>query len=99
MVTKNGIYLDLKESKFECVRNGLIFYFSSENYLDKYLENVSNYIKEESIKLKNKYLVECDFDKFLAISYYKKVEKRGFYVLDRFNNEVAENVKLNCTIN
>lgn len=98
MVTKNGIYLDLKESKYEAVKNGLIFYFSSENYLNKFLENVSEYIKEETIKIQNKYNIEGNFEKLLVISYYKKIEKRGFYIIDEKGQEVNKDIKIKCTI-
>ena len=82
MVTANGICLDLNESKYKILKYGIIFYFSSKLYLQKFENNVEKYVKEETLKLKNKYKININFDLYLAISYYMKVEKRGFYIFD-----------------
>lgn len=82
MVTKNGIYLNLKESKYFVLRFGLFFYFSSELYLEKFNKNVDKFVEEESLKIKNKYKVNANFELYLAFSFYKKIEQRGFYVYD-----------------
>lgn len=93
MVTKNGVCLDLKTSEYKIVKFGLIFYFSSRLYLDKFMNNVDKYIEEETLKLKNKYKIECNYEVYLAISYYKKIEKRGFYIYDDINrNEIKSNI-------
>lgn len=82
MLTKNGICLKLSESEYKVLKYGLIFYFSSKLYLDKFINNVEKYVEEETIKLKNKYKVNGNFDVYLALSYYKKIEQRGFFVFD-----------------
>lgn len=82
MVTKNGIYFNLNESKYIVLKSGLVFHFSSKLYLDKFINNVDNYIEEETIKLENKYKMKGNFSLYLTISYYKKIEKRGFYIYD-----------------
>lgn len=95
MKTKQGIYIDIKESDIKVVKYGLVFYFSSEFYKTKFIENVDNYINQEMLKLKNKYKINNNFELFLTLSYYKYVEKRGFKVLDDVNKkEVTENVLL-----
>lgn len=82
MVTANGICLDLKESEYKILKSGLLFHFSSKLYLEKFRNNVNKYIAEESIKLRNKYKMNANYELYLAISYYKKIEKRGFYIYD-----------------
>lgn len=82
MVTANGICLDLKESEYKILKSGLLFHFSSKLYLEKFRNNVDKYIAEESIKLRNKYKMNANYELYLAISYYKKIEKRGFYIYD-----------------
>lgn len=82
MLTKNGICLKLDESDYKIIKHGLIFYFSSKLYLDKFVNNVDKYVEEETIKLKNKYKVNGNFILYLSIAYYKKVEQRGFYIFD-----------------
>ena len=54
-MTKNGICLDLKKSEYKVSRFGVIFYFSSKMYLDKFIRSVNSYVNEETLKIKNKY--------------------------------------------
>lgn len=92
MKTKNGIELNLKESKYQFEYEQMIFYFSSEFYLNKFKNLLPNYIETESIKLYNKYKIHVNFKQFLALSFYKKIEKRGFYVKGYDNFEISENI-------
>lgn len=94
MKTVGGIYLDLKESEFFYKYNGLKFFFSSQMYLQKFKLNVGNYVKEENIKLKNRYKIKCDFSIYLLLSYYKQIEKRGFYVLGLNNEKINDTLSL-----
>ena len=57
MKTINGIYLNLKESEYKLNYNGLIYYFSSELYMNKFKNNVKQFIVEETAKLKTKYKI------------------------------------------
>lgn len=82
MKTKNGIYLDLTESEYVYNFGGLSFYFSSEFYRNKFKNEVKNYVQYETMKIVSKYDIKVSFDIMLAISLYKKIEKRGFRVLD-----------------
>ena len=81
------IYNDISESDIKTCKCGLIFYFSSEALKNKF-ENLYNYyIKEENLKMLNKYKVKVNNDLMLSISLYKKVEKRGFRVVDTVGNK------------
>ena len=78
MKTKNGIYNDLNESTYKMELLGVTFYFSSEFYLNKFKNNVINFINQEKEKLFTRYGVNLFIDGinlFFAISYYRKVEK------------------------
>ena len=90
MKTKNGIYLDLKESEYKINYNGLIYYFSSELYMYKFKNNVKQFIIEETAKLKAKYKINIYFDTMLTLSFYKKIEKRGFRVVYKENEKIIE---------
>ena len=81
------VFLDLNKSNIKTLNKGLIFYFSSEFYKLKFINNVNKFVHEENLKIRNKYKVEGVFDLYLAISYYKKVEKRGFKVYDTENKK------------
>lgn len=90
MKTKNGIYLNLKESEYKINYNGLIYYFSSELYLNKFKNNVKQFIIEETAKIKAKYKINIYLDTMLIISFYKKIEKRGFRVVYKENEKIIE---------
>lgn len=93
MKTIRGIELNLKESDYKTSFQGLTFYFSSELYLNKFKDNFQNYIKSESERIKAKYRINITNDIFLAIAYYKKIEKRGFRIVDENNKkEITENI-------
>lgn len=92
MRTKNGIELDLKESKYKSNFNGYEFYFSSEFYKYKFEERLTPYIMVENAKIKNKYGVRIFLHEVLAISLYKNIEKRGFRVVNCYTgDEITEN--------
>ena len=74
MLTRNGIELELEESKYTYKYKNLTFYFSSRFYLNKFIDN-------ETKKLYNKYKHNADYSILLAVALYKRIEKRGFYVL------------------
>lgn len=82
MLTKNGICLNIEESEYKVLKCGLLFYFSSEFYMNKFLNNVDNFVITESLKMKNKYQINSNLELYFAFSYYKKIEKRGFYIYD-----------------
>lgn len=82
MKSKRGVYLDIYESDYYYDLDGIRYYFSSQLYLNKFKDNVINYVNENSIKLKLRYKINLNFDLFFTLSYYKKVEKRGFRVED-----------------
>ena len=87
MKTTRGIYLNLKESEYYCNLKGLTFYFSSKQYLEKFINNVENYINTETMKMKVKYNIIISLDLFFMLSFYKKIEKRGFRVYDHLNKK------------
>lgn len=91
MKTKNGIELDIKNSVYKYHFEGMTFYFSSEFYLNKFKSNVNSFISIETIKLYNKYKILTNFRIFLSISFYKKIEKRGFYIVGNDGIEIKEN--------
>lgn len=83
MVTKNGIELDLRKTKYSYDFGEYIFYFSSKLYLKKFKEGVVTYLILETAKITNKYKIKINISNYLSVSFYKKIEKRGFRVIDR----------------
>lgn len=86
-MTKAGIYLNLDESTYKVKKFGLLFYFSSVLYMEKFNKNVEKYVEMENIKLANKTKLVINFNKLFAISYYQKIEKRGFKIKDLVTNK------------
>ena len=80
MKTVKGIYYDLCESTYTDQQGGYKFYFSSQFYKDKFKENLQSYINQETLKVKIKHDLNVLLDDLLMLSYYKKIEKRGFRV-------------------
>lgn len=92
MLTKRGIELNIKESKYIFIVDNLMLYFSSNFNKERFISNYNVYVLEESIKLENKYKLNMDIKNLLVISYYKKIEKRGFYIVDtNSKQEIKEN--------
>lgn len=76
----NIIYNDLKESKFKSKYDKLTFVFSSEFYLNNFLNRYQEYLKKENSKLFAKYKTSIFADYLILIELYKKIEKRGFLI-------------------
>ena len=88
MQTKNGVELNLYESKYKSIFYGFTFYFSSMFYKSKFDKGLQNYIDVETQKLESKYRINIDFSIYLAISYYMKIEKRGFLIRNEENKPI-----------
>lgn len=74
------VYLDLTETEFVSSYNGINFYFSSLFNLTRFEKNVDDFVKMETFKMINRYKVKANWSLLLMISYYKKIEKRGFRI-------------------
>lgn len=88
MLTKHGIEWNLFQSKYIYKYNDLEFYFSSKFYLEKFKEELQNYIDMEAKKFYNRFKVKINLERIFAISLYKKIEKRGclIYYIDKSIN-------------
>lgn len=98
MKSARGIYYDLKESdyfvKLDINSETIILYFSSNFNRKRFLENVGEYIHNENLKLSIMYKIDIDATKLMILSYYKKLEKRGFRVLINDNEIIDSNFSL-----
>lgn len=75
------IYYNIKESDYNVDYQNFTFYFSSLLYKNKFERELKEYVSDESYKIKTKYLLHIEATEYLALSLYKKIEKRGFNVL------------------
>lgn len=85
------IIFDLKESNYKYSFEGLTFVFSSELNMNKFKQKIKEYIKQETYKLSYKYSnLNLNFDLFLSVALYKKIEKRGFLIYQNEDIELKE---------
>ena len=82
------VYNDISKSDFNFEYGGLIFYFSSEFNKRRFIDGHKNYIDDETNKLENKYHTTIMRNRELAVAFYKKIEKRGFRVLDEMTRSL-----------
>lgn len=81
MKSARGIFYDLKDSDFIYLAGNSKFYFSSNFYLQKFILEIDEFIKNEKAKFLVNYKINLDADLFLMITLYRKIEKRGFRVV------------------
>lgn len=83
------VYNDLNESNYTFKYDDLVFYFSSQFYLEKFIKEHLQYIKDETMKLKIKFKCSIYCDEMILLLLYKRIEKRGFKVTykDKLLNE------------
>lgn len=77
---KAVVYQNIKETVFNYEIYNLCFHFSSLFNRKRFEENVQTYVNIEEMKIINKYQLQIDIKKYLAIAFYKKIERRGFYI-------------------
>jgi hypothetical protein len=78
--TLRGVYHNLKESKYVVSNNDITFFFSSEHTLNKFMNGYQKHrelFKQKTTVLRESFM---NLDTTADIEYYKKTEKRGFYV-------------------
>lgn len=77
--TKRGIYHNLKESKYTISNKEIVFFFSSELYLNKFIEGYEThrmFFLDKLEKLTGE--TPLNMETLADIAYYVSVEKRGF---------------------
>lgn len=84
------IYYDLNLSNYKLEYKRFTFIFSSKFYINKFQKEIENYVDIEDKKLYSKYKIILEDKEYLALSLYKKIEKRGFKVLF-LGKEINEN--------
>ena len=87
-LTRSGVAYDLKVSPHisEVIyddSDSIKFVFSSEFYMNKFLEKLENHRNEVNHKLSKRYGFTLINNKLADIKLYEKVEKRGFLILGK----------------
>lgn len=93
------VYNDIDDSNYFINVGKVNLYFSSEFNLNRFSKGYETYIKEENLKLENKYHVKLVANYYLLIAFYKKIEKRGFRIENNITNaRVNENLTFICEL-
>ena len=84
-MTKGGVYYDLDESIFEfsfltATNETITFVFSSLSHLNKFEEQVKDYIYQFNAYLSRKYSISPHMRGYPAIMLYSRIETRGFKI-------------------
>ena len=79
---------DINKSEYYFRVNKLTFFFSSKFNKTRFENGFIEYVQEETNKIKAKYKVDINLTNYLLLTYYKKIEKRGFKVLTYDDNDV-----------
>lgn len=79
------IYYNLEESPYIYKIGDFMFYFSSSLTRKKFIKNYLEYIKDRNSRLQYYYRCKCDFTNMLLVSFYKRIESRGFFILFKGN--------------
>lgn len=94
MKTTGGIELDINKSDLTIEECGFRFYFTSLFNQKRFKEGFQEYINTENLKFKIKYKVNVDLTKVFLLSFYKRIEKRGFKVYNIYGEcYISENEK------
>ena len=79
---------DINKSEYYFRVNKLTLFFSSKFNKTRFENGFIDYVNEETNKIKAKYKVNINLTNYLLLTYYKKIEKRGFKVLTYDDNDV-----------
>ena len=77
--TRGGVYL-IDTSPLVVEHLGFEFTFSSELYLNKYIDRVNEFVEQRNIVISQKYQCNIDMTELWCIMLYAKIEKRGFKI-------------------
>ena len=78
---------DINKSEYYFRVNKLTLFFSSKFNKTRSENGFIDYVNEETNKIKAKYKVNINLTNYLLLTYYKKIEKRGFKVLTYDDND------------
>ena len=84
------VFHDLDKSDYIYHYKNFDFVFSSKFYILKFENEIKDFIVEETNKIVSRYKNKLSCDEYLALSLYKKIEKRGFKVFYK-DKEIKEN--------
>lgn len=92
-MTIRGVEHDLSRTDYIAYYGDLKFYFSSLLYKNKFKKGVNDFVRKYMFYFQKKFLLNINAEYFLAISFYKSIEKRGFRVENTLTGEFVNSGK------
>lgn len=80
-MTRNGIVYNLKESPYKITIERVTYFFSSKNYMEKFLELYLDNRETINNSLTKRFKITVNFALLSDVVLYSKIEKRGFYLI------------------
>ena len=80
-ITRNGIYNNLNISSYSVTLENITYYFSSRQYLNKFINIYKNNRLELKAQVEKKLEIELEANQIYDLILYQKIEKRGFRVV------------------
>lgn len=91
MITRNGICYDLEMSSYRVKIDGLTFVFSSKMHKEKFINKHKEHREKINISLSRRFNYDVNVDKLADIVFYRKIENRGFLIIDNEGNKLWQN--------
>lgn len=79
-MTRNGIVYNLYKSPYLIGLNGITFYFSSKNHLEKFTEKMTENRELISYSLSKRFGITINVNMIADITLYATIETRGFLI-------------------
>lgn len=95
---KSNVCYNLNKSNYYTQYSSYKFYFSSQFNKNRFDKQVQDFVTNENCKLKSRYNCEINAEIMLAISLYRKLEKRGFYILNGCNLPLSKNYTIEMVV-
>lgn len=92
MKTLRGVYHNIEESDIYLMVDNFVLYFSSDTLKGKFIARFDEYYRKMDEKLKAIY--DTDYLPLILITFYKRVEKRGFKVYYKNKRITEHSVKV-----
>lgn len=91
MFTRNGICYDLKISPYIYKDKNLTYHFSSKLHLEKFMEKKIENRVTVNQSLTKRFGYEVVVPELADVVLYRKIETRGFYVVDNEGQTICKN--------
>ena len=79
---KSNVCYNLGKSDYQTNYKQYAFHFSSEFNKQRFESQIQTFIENETLKLNAKYRTTFNAEIVIALYLYRKIEKRGFYIVD-----------------